>query len=323
MISFLKILIEYRLKIAVAQRPTNGLYCCKNETMKNLNLLKTFIEVAEQGSFTKAAKRLNQPKSRVSRHIANLERDLGVELIRRTTRQTSLTMAGQDFFSKILRPMRELESQLNIISDHRAEINGKIRLTAPEDMAQTLVKDILFKFEEEFPRIQFEVLVSNDFLDLIKENIDFAFRAGKMADSSLMQRKLLDTSIVMVASKEYLHAYGKLSKIEDLQNHKLLAFSSISFDNFSSKEMRLQPSIKCDSFPVLLSMALKHKGIAILPEFFCRKHIEKGRLVKILPESGLKSAPIHLVYPASKNMPKRNQLFIERTLEFIKNNRGK
>jgi DNA-binding transcriptional LysR family regulator len=248
----------------------------------------------------------------VSRHIANLERDLGVELIRRTTRQTSLTQAGQDFFQRTAGLLKELEEQVNIISDYQDEVSGLIRVTAPEDMAQTILKDAIHDFEAEFPKVQFEIIVSNEYLDLTKENIDFAFRAGRMADSNLKQRKLIDTQFILVASKGYLNTYGRPSRSEDLAKHKLLAFSSIGFEHFSSQELGLKPYFKCDSFPVLRSMALSNQGIAIVPEFFCRPKLESGELEKILPECALKSAPLHLVFPASKNLPLRNRLFIDR-----------
>lgn len=284
----------------------------------NLNLLKTFIKVAEVGSFTKAAKKLNQPKSRVSRHIASLERELGIELIRRTTRQTSLTQEGRDFFQRISGLMRSLEDEISLTSDHKEELTGNIRITAPEDMARSILTRIISEFEAEFPKVSFEIVVSNEYLDLTKENIDFAFRAGRMADSNLKQRRLHDTNIILVASKEYLQKYGRPNKIEDLHKHKLLSFSSIGFDNFSKKGLDLKPMLKTDSFPVLMSMALGHNGISILPEFFCKPKIDSGELERVLIDHSLRSAPLQLVFPDSKNMPKRNRLFIDRTISYFK-----
>ena len=226
------------------------------------------MTLAELGSFTKTASKLKQPKSRVSRHIASLERDLGVELVRRTTRQTTLTQAGREFFQRISTSIHTLDNEVNLISDHSEELSGLIRMTAPEDMALTIVKDVILEFEAEYPKVCFELNVSNDYLDLVKENLDFAFRAGKLKDSNYKQRKLMDTKIILVASKEYLQMYGRPYKLQDLERHRLLTFSSIGFDNFGKKELELKPVISCDSFPVLKSLALDNKGIAIVPEFF-------------------------------------------------------
>jgi DNA-binding transcriptional LysR family regulator len=282
----------------------------------NLNLLKTFVKVAELGSFTKAAKLLNQPKSRVSRHIAILESDLGIELIRRTTRQINLTHGGKEFYQRVCGLLRELETQVDLMSDHHDEITGLIRLTAPEDIAQTILSKVIQNFEAKYPKVKFEVIVSNEYLDLTKENIDIAFRAGKLKDSNLKQKRLMETKIILVASKKYLQSYGRPSKLQDLNKHKLLAFTPIGFDKFATKDIHYEPFFSCDSFPMLLSMALDHKGIAILPAFYCQKQIEDGPLERVLVHETLRSSPLQLVFHSSKNMPQRIRLFIEGAIEF-------
>jgi len=280
----------------------------------NLNLLKTFSKVAELGSFTKASKVLNQPKSRVSRAISRLEAEVGVQLLRRTTRQTSLTSSGQDFFKKIHPLLIELNTEVDRISSLENEISGILRITAPEDMGQTIVAEVITVYTNLYPKVQVQAIITNEFLDLTKENIDVAFRAGKLADSNLMQRKLRDVCLIMIASKSYLQTYGKPIKISDLEKHKFLSFKNSDRFVISNKLVKndiIKPVLRSDSFSMLLNMALNDMGITICPDYYCNSYLEKGDLVRVLPNWVGQKSGIHLVYPPSKNQSLKIKKFIE------------
>lgn len=277
----------------------------------NLNLIKTFNRVAKLGSFTKAAKSLNQPKSRVSRAISSLEEELGVQLIRRTTRQTNLTTAGKNFYNRTNFLIEQLEEEINLLTDSQEQITGKIRITAPDDVGQTILAKAIEAFSSQYPLVSIETIITNDYLDLSKDNIDLAFRAGKLTDSGLIQRKVIDAKLIMIASKKYLQEYGKPSLIQDLEKHKLILFP------FKNLKLNLRPSVWCDSFPVLMRMCLDNSGITILPDFYCKPYLDKGEIVQVLPEWNPKKSSIHLVYIKDKNMPKRTRAFIETVLEII------
>jgi len=274
------------------------------------NLLKTFSKVAELGSFTKAAKVLNQPKSRVSRAIARLENELNIQLIRRTTRKTSLTNSGQELYQNIYPLLLGINNELVKVSDQQQEMSGVIRLTGAQDMGQTLLPQIISAFNIKHPNVQFEILITNEFLDLTKENIDIAFRAGKMQDSGLIQKKIISAHFNIFCSQKYLEKYGRPSTPKDLMNHKFLSFKELEKELFH-KDIQIKPFVTSDSIPMLISMALNHEGITILPDFSCKEYLDAKTLVKIIPSWQGKTGGIHILYPPSKNISQKVKAFIK------------
>lgn len=269
----------------------------------NLNLLKTFVKLAEFGNFTKTAEHLNQPKSRVSRSISKLEEELGIQLVRRTTRQTSLTSAGSDYYQRIALLISQIDEETKAISDSSQALSGLLRITAPEDMAQTIVSRLVSQFSEKHPKIKIECIVTNQFLDLTKENIDLAFRAGKLTDSNLIQRKLHQVELITIASKAYLQKYGTPQLENELSKHRVMSFKGMSSYKNSF--------ITTDSFAMLLNMTLLGNGIAIVPDFICKGYLDSGELIKLFPLKKNQSSSVHIVYPPSRNIPLKTKKFIK------------
>lgn len=285
------------------------------------NLLKVFAKVAELGSFTQAAKILNYPKSRVSRAISRLENELGVQLIRRTTRKTSLTNSGKELFQNMSPLLKGLDAELTHVSNQHNDLSGIIRLTASQDIGQTLVTQSISAFNAKHPNVRFETIITNDFLDLTQENIDIAFRAGKLTGSHLIQKEILRARFIIVCSKEYRDTYGQPNKLEDLASHKFLSFKNKE-QEFLEKDITLNPVVISDSFPMLLNMALSHFGITILPDFFCETYLNDKKLVQLLPKWTSKTGTIHLLYPPSKTIPKKINAFIQTVQEIAKKEPG-
>jgi len=283
----------------------------------DLNLLRIFSKVLELGSFTQAALVLKQPKSRVSKAITRLEEQMKVQLIRRTTRSVSATTAGQNFFHKIYPLLKDIDNELLQVSEDRCELSGVLRLSVPEDFGHTLLGDLINDFNELYPDIQFNVIISDTFVDLTKHNIDLAFRIGKLDDSSLIQKKIGNVELILVATPEYLKKYPAPLIKKDLTQHKLLTFikfdQSAEFDPLNEiiNQRELKSRFACTSFPLLLTMAMKDAGIALIPDFYCRQQLLSGDLIRVLPTFSTGRRSIHLVYPPSKSMPRRLRTFID------------
>jgi DNA-binding transcriptional LysR family regulator len=284
----------------------------------DLNLITTFTKVAEFGSFTKAAKNLNQPKSRVSRAIARLEEHLGVQLVRRTTRQTALTTAGREFYQRTHLLMQQLNEEVDQAANASTELAGKLRITAPEDLASTILPSIISNYTLAHPKVVIESVITNDVLNLTKENIDLAFRAGKLKSSNLMQRKIQDVRFVIVATPEYLQRYGKPKVLADLNNHRCLFFRNFGIaDYLQGKKVKLEiePSFRSDSLNMLVSLALEHNGITMVPNFLCKKYLNSGELIQLFGQMDTKKGSIHIVYPPAKKMPAKTRAFIDLSIE--------
>lgn len=282
--------------------------------MVNLNLLKIFAKVSELGSFSKAAEAFKMPKSRVSRAIARLEEELGVQLIRRTTRHSTLTSAGRDFHKRIHLLLQQIEEEVLAISDIGEEVTGRLRITAPEDIAQTLLSDLLALYSLQYPHVEVETIVTNEFLDLGKEDIDLAVRAGRQKDSTLKRRKLFTSRMIMVAAPDYLKEFGRPMVLPDLKKHRLLLFQDIFETQFPSIKIGAGDSatiLRSDSFPMLLKLATVGAGVTILPDFFCQRAIESGQLQRIFTQWQGGDSEVNLVFPPSRKMPARTRAFID------------
>jgi len=278
------------------------------------NLLKTFSKVSELGSFTKAAKVLNQSKSRVSRAIARLESELGVELVRRTTRKTSLTSVGQEFYEKITPHLNEINNELIRVSDKQEEMVGTIRITTADSFAQNTVAQLISEYSSKYPKVKFDMIITNEYVDLVKENIDLAIRAGELKDSTLIQKKFMPTSFILVCSTQYSKKYSLPNTLEELENHKYLSFKPLE-SIFNKKGIHLNKTLTTGSLPMLLKMALSGDGITVLPDFLCQKYILSKELIRVVPSWKSKSENVHFVYPPTKNLPKRVKAFIDLAMD--------
>lgn len=285
----------------------------------DLNLLKTFAKVSELGSFTKAAELLKQPKSRVSRAISRLENELEVELIRRTTRQISLTNEGREFYQNIQKLIDKLEEEVENIYDKKKEISGILRITAPEDLGQSILLDIIAKYNDLYPDVEVQTILTGEYLDLTKENIDLAFRVGKLEDSNLIQRSFKEVHFIAIASREYIQRYGIPRSAQELKEHKLLTFRSFDFNQIAGideEKVDYKYRINTSSIPMLLNLAINGNGVTIVPSFYCEDLVRTGKLVHIFPKW---QGPIHtirILYTPTSNLSKRTRAFLDLVNDF-------
>jgi DNA-binding transcriptional LysR family regulator len=285
----------------------------------NLNRLEIFKELVISGSFTQAAKKLNQPKSRISRQLSSLEQELGFSLIFRTTRQFQLTTQGKQFYQKISPLMTQLNSTLENFSQESQTLSGNIRFTLPEDLGVELMGQISYEFLQLHPAIHLEVHPENRIIDLVKEGFDVAIRMGNLKDSTLMQKKLCELKLVTVASPKLFDKFPtpkKISQLEDLPFLRFTGFSNntnhISFSsNMGSKKLAVNPVFTSNNFFCLRSLCLAGQGFTILPNFLAKALIEKNELVTLFPEWHVPGSKAHIVYPQQKDQPLRVKKFID------------
>jgi len=280
----------------------------------NFNLLKTFIKVAEFGSFTKAAHQLNQPKSRVSRSIGRLEEELKTELIKRSTRSISLTEAGKNLYQETQGLIHQLEKKVELMAGDSGDISGTLSISAPIDFGENIMPNLLCEFSKIYPKVNFKILLSDSYVDLTAHDIDLALRVGKLKDSALKQKKLADTQLILVASEEYISLKGSPKKWEDFSSHNLLSFYNENQQDPLGEMYQMfgiSPTMRVNSFPMLKRLCLESKGIALLPSALCKREIAKGILARILPNWGTQKSPLQVVFSASKNLPPKTRAFVD------------
>ena len=279
----------------------------------DLNRVSAFVRVVHDGSFTAAAKTLGLPKSSISRSVAQLEQDLGIRLLHRTTRQLHLTDAGAAFFERVSRALTDIDDATVAASDTQAELSGAVRVTAPVDLGVWSLAPILARFIRQHPKIRVDLQLSGRVVDLVAEGFDLAVRAGPLRDSSLIARRVGELQSVAYASPKYLKRRGTPKALEDLIGHDCVLFRSITgkarweltHDDGRSGAVDVSGAITTDDMSFVRSAVMSGCGIGLLPEFLCARAEQRGRVVRVLPSWSFHGAVLHLAYPSSRFVPQR------------------
>jgi DNA-binding transcriptional LysR family regulator len=193
--------------------------------MTDLNSLALFAKVVEAGSFSEAARRLKMPISTVSRRIAELEDQLGVRLLERSTRNLRLTELGAEVLEHAVRSAELNEAVESVVSNRLSDVSGTLKLSAPPSVSDTLLTPLVTAFQASYPNVRVQILVTERLVDLIAEGVDLAFRLGALKDSCLVARRVLTYRHQLVASPSYLKTYRPPNEPRDLLDHRLLTFS--------------------------------------------------------------------------------------------------
>ncbi len=288
------------------------------EKLLDLNQIYVFSKVVEHGSFTRASEFLGIPKSRISRKVASLERELGVQLLFRTTRQVELTLAGKKYFQKCATLIHELDSLNSEISTFSEDIQGLIAITAPEDIGTRFLPKLASEFMAMNPRISFDFYLTGRKVDLIKEPIDIALRIGKLQDSTLRARKIADFTSIIVATPNFIAKNKVISSVEDLEQVSKIGFGNLGKANpwtiiYNKKDYIVPISVKLmtNTMDMVLQLVLEHKGVGMLPTFIAREYLMRGELQQILPGAKSPSLPIHFVTAPQKETPLKVKKFME------------
>lgn len=282
----------------------------------DLNQIRTFVRIVQAGSFTKAAEVLRQPKSRVSRRLAALEKELGVQLLYRTTRQFQLTENGRIYYERSKGLIEGLENLTTEMSEVTSEISGIIKVTASDDMGPRLAS-IFDEFSKQYPRIRFEVFLTQAFVDLVKESVDVAVRIGRLKDSSLRVKRVDVVRNVFVATPGFLERYRQAEDLSQIANVPYIGLGNsnqvavIRGSDGRKMTLKVNPVFTANNPSMLLAMALNGHGLTLIPEFLCTDHLKSGRLVRV--HRGLQSdeVPISLVTPEQKEVPLKVKKFVE------------
>jgi DNA-binding transcriptional LysR family regulator len=289
------------------------------------NDLTVFVRVVDAGSFTQGARALGVPKSSVTRSIARLERTLGVRLLQRTTRQRGVTDAGRALYDRIRGALSAVDEATSAVRELGSEPSGLVRLTAPSDsaMAATLAR-IIHAFLERHPRIQVEVSLSGRTVDMVAEGFDLAVRAGPLADSSLVARRILVGTLAPFAARAYLERRKRPRRLADLANHDCVLFRAHGGRTtwrLSGKEgmvsVDVTGTITTDDMSFLVSMVRLGRGIALLPVEVVGAVVPRGELVRLFPDYGVPGAILSIVMPSAAYVPSRVALLRDFLVEHL------
>jgi DNA-binding transcriptional LysR family regulator len=294
----------------------------------DLNDVATFVRVAEGGAFTAAARTLGVPKSTVSRALARLEKQLGVRLVQRTTRAVALTDAGRAYYERVRGAVAGLADATADVVDMGAEPRGTIRITAPVDMGEMLLGEVIVRFTEKYPQVRFEVSLTSRIVDLVAEGFDLAIRASPLADSSLVARKLLAADLGLFAAKTYLTRRGAPSVVADLASHDFVRFRAAGFGpvlalhgaDGAEEQVEVHGTVEADDMLFVQRLIHLGAGIGLMPLFFnaCTTRAKKQGIVRVLPDWVMRGGAVNVVAPSARHEPRRVKLFREFLLAHAK-----
>lgn len=279
--------------------------------MKDITNLAWFAHVVEHGSFSAAARSLGIPKSTLSRRIADLESELGVRLLNRTTRKLYLTDVGREFLVHCQTVVAAASAAEQVTQFVQEKPRGKVRLSSPYAISQSLLVQILPEFMARYPDVSIDLVMTNKPVNLIEEQVDVALRVRPtLEESSLIGRELLPSGQALYASPQLVTEYGEPEHPTDLMNWPALSmhYSSGRYQwSFLSESgenlvVSYQARLITDDLWVLREAAYQHQGIVSLPTYLCRDYVKQGRLVKVLPKWQMPVGKLHLVYPYRRGL---------------------
>jgi DNA-binding transcriptional LysR family regulator len=280
--------------------------------------LRGFVAVAESGSFSGAARQMKISTSMVSRQIAALEGKLGVRLFERTTRAVALTEAGRNYLDRAQRVLAELEAANLWVSRLQDTPRGRLRISAPLSFGVQHLSPALPLFLSRFPEIEIDLALNDRYVDLIDEGFDLALRIGRLADSSLIARKLSPIRRAVCASPDYIARRGAPSHPNELVAHECLSHSEIGprewrflDENGQTLLIEVKSRFRADNGDVLRQMALAGVGIIYLPTFFIGQDIAAGRLVSLLPPFALLDSALQAIYPPGRHLSPKVRVFVD------------
>ena len=286
--------------------------------MANLDDVLIFVKVAQFESISRAARSLGMPISTVSRRLSVLESELGVSLLRRTTRRVTLTAQGREYFNQCREPLTLLDEAGRALTAGQKTPEGMLRMSVPVILGQEPFLDFLSGFLKAQPRIRIDLFITNLFLDLVAENIDVAIRFGELEDSSVVAVRIGRSVRYVVATPEYLQGRKLPAEPADLKAHECVILNGRNNETDwdlvnGRKKARIHVSgpISSRDFNSVSTFVYRGHGIGLLPSTYCDEALARGALIRLLPKWASPQIPVFAVYASRKFLPLRLKVFLE------------
>ncbi len=291
--------------------------------MDKLNLMSSFVAVAEEGSFTAAANRLGKTKALVSTHISQLETLLQVRLIIRSTRSMQITGEGKSYYEqakKILDDIVTLEAQL--LHDSQSLV-GRLRISAPTTFGELVLMPCIAELTSANPDLNIELLLNDRYVDLINEGFDVGLRIGNLADSSLIARSAGFTRLMLCASPAFIEHYGKPAAIQQLAELPCVFDTNYRHSGTwhfinDQHETEVRPNItaRVNSALAAANMARTGRVIAYCPEFAIQSMLDSGELISVLPDECNTRLPVSVIYPHRQHLSSKVTTFTQHFIDY-------
>jgi DNA-binding transcriptional LysR family regulator len=288
----------------------------------DLPSLHAFVKVVQTGSFTRAADALHTQKAHLSRVVSQLERELGVRLLERTTRAHSLTEVGREFFERAVGILASVEDAQRVVQKAQGEPRGTLKLTCGVEFGMIAVSGWIDRYLQRYPQVRAEADFTGRLVDIVHEGFDLAIRVGPLADSTLAARKLGDLTYGLFASPDYVARRGVPEHPSDLTTHDVLAFAggshratwTLSKGGHEERPL-LQPRLKANNVFAVRDAAIAGLGIAQLPQIVAAAPVSGRQLNAVLPGWSPPTVPVHAVFASARYLTPKVRGFIDLAVE--------
>lgn len=290
--------------------------------MDRLQLMNVFIAVAEEQGFAAGARRLRMSPPAVTRAIAALEKRLGVQLLRRTTRHVRTTEAGERYLEDARRILADADAADEAAAGINAQPRGHLAVTAPVQFGRIFVVPGIVEYLARYPDTQVSALFVDRVVNLLEEGLDVGVRIGELADSSLRAVRLGSVRVVVCASRAYLRRHGVPRTPQDLQKHSLVASNagSNALDwRFNGRPLRVEPRLSVTTNDAAIEAALRGAGITRLLSYQVAPLLEAGELVVVLEKYEPAPRPIHVLHREGRQTSGKVRAFIDLLTERLRN----
>jgi DNA-binding transcriptional LysR family regulator len=291
-----------------------------NDDTKLFDGMVIFTQVVTSGSFSAAAIATNHSNSYISKEINKLEARVGVRLLNRTTRSISLTPEGQSYFEQCQQLVLDAQDAVSLLKQSHIEPKGLLKVSCPTSFAESHLQEVLSDFIQQYPEVNLVLDLNDRQVDLVQDGFDLVIRAtDKLAESSLVCRKIYSCKSYTVASHDYLKRFGIPLTPEQLSEHQCICYSNLkqpskwAFRQSGRADVHVDVNTKllCNSASMELAMVLSGHGICRLPEFVMEQALEENKLAILFPEYNSPTIDVYAIYPSRKHLSPKVRCFID------------
>lgn len=286
-----------------------------------------FAQVVEHGGFSAAERATDIPKSKLSRRLYNLEERLGVRLIQRSSRHFAVTDIGMNIYRHAQVMLNAAQAAHDLVDHLSTEPRGTIKVSLPVSIAQNELAKVLPAFLKQYPQIKVQMMVTNRRVDIVNEGIDLGLRVRSNLDDdpNLVIRQFNKIEQHLYASQAYLNEFGDLKEPQQLTEHKILSIAEEHSEQFivlqneqqQQQKVRVMPSILGSDLIMMTKLAAAGCGISLLPDNVVYQYVERGELVKVLPNWKSAQGIFHMVYPSRRGLLPAVRVFIDYLVEHL------
>lgn len=281
--------------------------------------MQAFVDVVEQQGFSAAARKVGRSKALMSKYVRELEDELGILLLNRTTRQFSLTEAGDVFHRSAIEILQKVSDLQDTVREAGSGHKGRLKVSAPRSLTDLEIGLPIVEFAAEYPEITLDINLDDAMVDMVEDGFDVAIRVSRLTDSSLIAKKLADFRLVLCAAPSFLKEHGEpktphdLGDVPCIVDTNMMRRANWSFIDANGEEfgVPVRGAIEVNSPEVARRAALAGLGITMAPEFSVEKELRSGELVSLLEDQIPSGGGIFAVYPHRRHVPGKVRVFVD------------